>query len=128
MRHWLWPWWKRTVNMERNRELDQYIYLFLHCVQESLAKNTNVWHFCPYLLCITEFNQPTSQLVNAVKFIFEEGKVPNLTLLTTDCLAVIKFRFIPTGELGQPRTPYLTMISHGDKKEIRIEGDKEEAT
>ena len=73
--------------------------------------------------------QPTNITVNAVKFLFEEEEVPNLTLLTTDCLAVTKFRFNLTDELGQPCSRvYLTMISHGDKKEIRIEGDKEEAT
>ena len=73
--------------------------------------------------------QPTNITVNAVKFLLEEEEVPNLTLLTTDCLAVTKFRFNLTDELGQPcSTVYLTMISHGDKKEIRIEGDKEEAT
>ena len=73
--------------------------------------------------------QPTNITVNAVKFLLEEEEVPNLTLLTTDCPAVIKFRFNLTDELGQPcSTVYLTMISHGDKKEIRIEGDKEEAT
>ena len=43
------------------------------------------------------------------------------------------FCFIPTDELRrrrQPRTVYLTMISHGDKKEIRIEDayDNEEVT
>ena len=72
--------------------------------------------------------QPTNITVNAVKFLFEEDDVPNLTLLTTDCLAVTKFRFIPTDELGQSRTVYLNMISHGNKKEIRIEGDKDETT
>ena len=72
--------------------------------------------------------QPTNITVNAVKFLFEEEEALNLTLLTTDCLAVTKFRFILTDELGQPHPVYLTMISHGDKKEIRIEGDKEEAT
>ena len=77
--------------------------------------------------------QPTNITVNAVKFLIENE--PSLTHLTSQCLTLTQFRFHPTSQLCEEsasppdNTPVLmSMISHGDKNEIRIEGDRKGKT
>ena len=77
--------------------------------------------------------QPTNITVNAVQYLIENE--PSLTHLTSQCLTLTQFRFNPTSQaseaaasLPEDKPVLLSMISHGDKNEIRIEGDWKEKT
>ena len=76
--------------------------------------------------------QPTNITVNAVQFLIENEST--ITHLTSQCLTVTQFRFNPTSRACEqstspPNMPVLlSMISHGDKNEIRIEGDRKGKT
>ena len=96
--------------------------------------------------------QPTNITVNAVQYLIE-NEPSLLTHLTSQCLTVTQFRFNPTSQaskaaasppenksiatsqaceeaasLPEDKPVLLSMISHGDKNEIRIEGDQKGKT
>ena len=77
--------------------------------------------------------QPTNITVNAVQYLIENE--PSITHLTSECLTLTQFRFNPTSQacrttasLPEDKSVLLSMISHGDKNEIRIEGDQKGKT
>ena len=93
--------------------------------------------------------QPTNITVNAVQYLIENE--PSLTHLTSQCLTLTQFRFNPNSQvckvaasppedkptsqtceeaasLPEDKPVLLSMISHGDKNEIRIEGDRKGKT
>ena len=78
--------------------------------------------------------QPTNITVNAVQFLFEKKSSIHVTHLTSQCLTLTQFRFNSTSRVCEqsaslPNTPVLlSMISHGDKNEIWIEGDRKGKT
>ena len=96
---------------------------------------------------------PTHTTENVVKYLLQSSNMANLCLVTCDCYTITRFEYYShlTQNLSTPSTPCsppdvekqplseqdaasdppkvsITMISHGDKNEIRIEGDKEIAT
>ena len=77
---------------------------------------------------------PTHTTENVVRFLVENE--PNFRLLTCKCYNITRFVYCPQPvqamtplpNAEKPPSLSLTMISHGDKNEIRIENDKEETT
>ena len=78
--------------------------------------------------------QPTNITVNVVQFLIENKSSMHVTHLTSQCLTLTQFRFNSTSRACEQsaslsNTPVLlSMISHGDKNEIRIEGDRKGKT
>lgn len=77
---------------------------------------------------------PTHTTENVVRFLVENE--PNFRLLTCKCYTITRFVYYsrpvqakpPLPDAEKPRSLSLTLISHGDKNEIRIENEKGETT
>ena len=109
--------------------------LYIPCIRTCIAKLGESKPLADSLLLVYEKALlPTHTTDNVVRFLVENE--PNFRLVTCECYNITRFVYCsrpvqamsPSPNAEKSPSLSLTMISHGDKNEIRIENDKGETT